>query len=148
MDLPVCVDDPIEAALRADVQATIRQHRHDLPRWQCRKCGLAAGEQDPLALLLAWPVRDKAWRSVTAIMSVPITCKGLAPSLQGAQADADLAAGMHQTHARGIGLADQLDRLAALSGTGQPSSSSKQKVSYSICITSNSAISVMAFSLR
>ena len=74
--------------------------------------------------------------------------EGLAPALEGAQADADLAAGVDQARTSGMGLVDQLDRLAAERGTSQPSASSEQKASHFFRSTSKAAISAMAFSLR
>ena len=45
-------------------------------------------------------------------------------------------------------LADQFDRLAPMSGAGQPSASSEQKASHFFRSTNKAAISAMAFSLR
>ena len=45
-------------------------------------------------------------------------------------------------------LSDQLDRLLALGGTGQPSASSEQTASHFFRSTSKAAIFAMAFSLR
>jgi hypothetical protein len=81
-------------------------------------------------------------------VTTAITDQGLAPALEGAQADADLAAGAEQACTTGMGLADQLDRLAPVSGAGQPSASSEQKASHFFRSTSKAAISAMAFSLR
>jgi len=49
-----------------------------------------------LALLLAQPVRDQAGSTFTAIVAITITCKGLPPPFERAQADADLSAGADQ----------------------------------------------------
>jgi hypothetical protein len=46
-----------------------------------------------LAFLFAQLVRDQAWTAFTAIVTTAITDQGLPPALEGAQADADLAAG-------------------------------------------------------
>jgi hypothetical protein len=51
MHLAVGMEHPVEAALRTDVKATIRQRRHDLFRRECCEFRLVAGEQDSLALL-------------------------------------------------------------------------------------------------
>lgn len=91
---------------------------------------------------------NMAGAALPAILTVPITKKALAPSLEGAQTDADLAAGADQACTSGMGLADQLDRLAPVSGAGQPSASSEQKASHFFRSTSKAAISAMAFSLR
>jgi hypothetical protein len=109
---------------------------------------LIAGEQDPLALLGREAMGNMAGAALPAILTVPITKKALAPSLEGAQADADLAASAEQACTSGMGLADQLDRLAPVSGAGQPSASSEQKASHFFRSTSKAAISAMAFSLR
>jgi hypothetical protein len=45
-----------------------------------------------------------------------------------------------------MGFTDQLDRLAQVSGTAQPSASSEQKASHFFCSTSNAEISAMAYS--
>jgi len=52
-------------------------------------------------------------------VTTAITDQGLPPALEGAQTDADLAAGAEQACTRGMSLADQLDRLAPVSGAGQ-----------------------------
>ena len=52
-------------------------------------------------------------------MTTAITDQGLPPALEGAQTDADLAAGAEQACTSGMGLTDQLDRLAPVSGAGQ-----------------------------
>ena len=86
--------------------------------------------------------------SFTAVLTIPITNKGLSPALERAQADADLSAGAYQASASIIRLADQLDHLPPVRGAGQPSASSEQKASHFFRNTSNAAISAMAFSLR
>ena len=53
MGLAMSVEHPVEGALLADIQATIRQQRHDLPWGQGGELLFVAGQQDPLALLLA-----------------------------------------------------------------------------------------------
>ncbi len=79
---------------------------------------MVAGEQDALEHLIAQFVRDQAWAALTAIVSVPyLEC--VAPALEGAQADADLTAGVEQARIRGMGLVDQLDRLAPVRDTSQ-----------------------------
>jgi len=68
--------------------------------------------------------------------------------LKGSQADADLAAGADQACANGMGLTDQLERLAPVSGSGQPSASSEQKASHFFRSTNKAGISVIAVSFR
>jgi hypothetical protein len=57
MGLTMVMEHPVEAALRADVEAPIGQDRNDLPRRQGGEFRLVAGEQDPLALFLREAVR-------------------------------------------------------------------------------------------
>ena len=73
---------------------------------------MIAGEQNPLTFLGREAMGNMAAAALTAILTVPITQKALAPALEGAQADADLAAGADQARTSGMGLADQLDRIA------------------------------------
>jgi len=40
---------------------------HDLTQWQCREFGLVAGEQDPLALLVAQATEHQAMAALAAI---------------------------------------------------------------------------------
>ena len=68
--LPMGMEHPIEAALRADIEALIGQDRNDLPRRQGGEFRLVAGEQDPLALLLRKAVRHQAGTAFTAIQAV------------------------------------------------------------------------------
>ena len=128
--LPCLVQHPIETALGTDIQPLISQGRHDLPQWQRCEFRLVAGEQNPLALLLAQAESDMAGAAFTAILAVPIITKGLPPAFEGAQADADLTAGTHQVGASSIRLADQLDHLPPVRAVRQPSASSEQKASH------------------
>ena len=66
----------------------------------------------------------------------------------GAQADADLTAGADQARTSGMGLVDQLDRLAPERGTSQPSASSEQKASHFFRSINKAAAFANAFSLR
>ena len=91
---------------------------------------------------------NMAGAALPTILTVPITKKALAPSLEGAQADADLAASADQACTSGMGLADQLDRLAPVSGAGQPSASSEQKASHFFRSINKATASANAFSLR
>lgn len=67
MGLPVCVEHPVDAALGADKQPTIGQHRRDLACRLGRELGFVAVEQDPLALLLAQALRYQALAPFAAI---------------------------------------------------------------------------------
>jgi hypothetical protein len=56
-------------------------------------------------------MRDQAWTAFTTIVTTAITDQDLPPALEGAQADADLAAGTDQACGSSMRLAEQLDRL-------------------------------------
>ncbi len=75
-------------------------------------------------------MRDQAWAAFAVIVNTAITDQGFPPALEGAQADADLTSGTDQAFTSGIGLADQLDRLAPVTSAGQSSASSEQKASH------------------
>jgi len=68
MVLPVSVEQTLEAALRKVRQAAVRKDRRDLLRWQRREFGLVAGEQYPLAILLAKTVRNMTLPALAAIL--------------------------------------------------------------------------------
>jgi hypothetical protein len=101
-----------------------------------------------LELLLAQLVREQAVTAFATIVTTPITEQGLSPALKDAQADVDLFAGTDQACTRDMGVADQLDRIAPVCGTGQPSTPSDQKAYHFFRSTSKAAISFMVFSLR
>jgi hypothetical protein len=61
------------------VWATIRQHRHDLPRWQRREFGLVAGEQDPLAFFFAQVLSRMAVAAPVPVHTIAGTSKLPAP---------------------------------------------------------------------
>ena len=71
MGLSMVMEQAIEAALRTDVQATIRKNRHDLPRRQRRELALVAGEQDPLAHLHAEAMGHQAVAAFRPSMPSP-----------------------------------------------------------------------------
>jgi hypothetical protein len=79
------MEHPVEAPLRTDIEALIRQDRHDLPRGQRREFGLVAGEQDPLPLFFCEAMGNHPMAAFTAIHAVPITSELPLPALQGAQ---------------------------------------------------------------
>jgi hypothetical protein len=76
------MQNPVEAALRADVDTTIGQNRHDLPGWQRRKFRLVAGQQNPLAFLLTEAVSHVAVAALAAIDAITVTSELAAPALQ------------------------------------------------------------------
>jgi len=87
---------PVEAALRADIQASISQDWHDLPRWLGGLFRLIAGEQDSLTFLVAQAMRHPAVAAFTAIAAVPNTGELSPPALQGGEPHAQ-----HSRHLTG-----------------------------------------------
>ena len=102
MHLSVVVEHPVEAAFRDDIQPLIGKGWHDLLWWQCGVLLLVAGQRDALALLIAQLVREQAWTAFTTIVTKAITEHGLPPAIEGAQADANLAAGADQSRTSGM----------------------------------------------
>jgi hypothetical protein len=120
------VENPVEAALRADMKALVGQDGHDLPRWLGGAFRLVAGEHAPLALHVRETVRNKAVAAITAIQAVPITCELPPPALQGGQTDTQQPgepAGPCTGYHSGI---EDLQRFAPIRGKGQSPSSSPQ----------------------
>ena len=66
--------------------------------------GLIAGEQNPLTFLGREAMGNIAAAALTSILTFPTTQKALVPALEGAQADADLAAGADQARTSGMSL--------------------------------------------
>jgi hypothetical protein len=79
------VQDPVKAALRTNKQSPISQHRHDLARRQCCKLQLIAGQQDPLAFLVACAMSHVSLAAFSAIGAFPSACKLPPPALQGGE---------------------------------------------------------------
>ena len=142
------VEHPVEAALRADIQPLIGKGWTDLTWRQCGLLELVADQQDSLTLFLAQPVQNTAWNAFATIVTNAITDHSLPPALEGAQADIDIGAGADQANTSSMRLTDQLDRLAPVSGAGQPSPSPEQKNTHLFRSTSKDAISAMTLSLR
>jgi hypothetical protein len=82
VNLPVGVEHPVEAALGTDVKAPIRQHRHNLTWRQRRKFRFVAGQQDPLAFLLAEAVSHVEVAALATVDAITVTSKLTAPALQ------------------------------------------------------------------
>ena len=82
------VQHPVEVAFRTNKQSPISQHRHDLARRQCGKLRLVAGQQDPLALLVAKAVRNVTVAAFSVIGAIPSTCELSPPALQGGEPNA------------------------------------------------------------
>jgi len=80
--LTMGMEHPVETALRADVDAPIRQGRHDLSGRQSGEFRLVAGKKDSLALLVREAVRNQTVAAFTAIQSVPITRELTPPTLE------------------------------------------------------------------
>ncbi len=120
------MEHPIEAALRADVEAPIGQNGNDLPGRLSGEFRLVAGEQNPLTLLVREAMRHVAWTAFTAIQAVPITGELTPSELQGRQTQAqqlvELAGPCASFHA-GI---ETFQGLASILGRGQSASSSPQ----------------------
>jgi len=91
---------------------------------------------------------NMAAAAVTAILTAVITQNAVAPALKGAQADADLTAGVDQARTSGMGLVDQLDRIAPVRGTSKPSASSEKKASHFFRSNNKAVASANAFCLR
>jgi hypothetical protein len=126
MGLAMGMEHPVEAALRADMEALVRQGWHDLPRRQCCEFRLVAGEQDPLALLVAEAVRNKAVAAFAAVQAVPITRKLPPPALQGAESDPKQSGHLTGPCPGGHGAIENLQGLAAITGRRQSPASSPQ----------------------
>ncbi len=126
MGLAMVVQYAVEAALGTDIQASISQDRHDLPRRQRREFGLVAGEQDPLTLLIREAVRDQAVAAFTAIQAVPIIRKLTSPALQGGEPHAQQICHFLSPSTGRYGGIKDLQRLTAILRCGQSPSSSPQ----------------------
>ncbi len=126
MGLPMGMENAVKAALRADIDAPIRQDRHDLPRWQRGEFRLVAREQDPLALLVREAVRHLARATFTAVQAVPITRELTPPALQRGEPHAQQSRHLTGPCPGGHGAIEDLQRLAAIGRRGQSPASSPQ----------------------
>lgn len=148
VDLPMGVQHPIKAAFRTDIQPAIGQNGHDLSRRQRREFGLIAGEQDPLAFLLAEAVGHMAAAALATIHTVPITRKLAVPTLQRGEANTQQQGQLSGTSTSGNPLIHDLESLLAVFGRGHSSASSPQKAWIFFAANSSAAASASAFSLR
>ena len=73
---------PVEAGLGTDIEAPIRQNRHDLTWLQCDEFRLVADEWDPLAFLIAEAVRHMAVAGLTPIHAAIVSSELPAPTLR------------------------------------------------------------------
>lgn len=70
MGLSMGVQHPVKAALRTDIQAPVRQDRHDLSWRQRGEFRLVAGQQDPLAFFFAETVSDVAMAALAPVHTI------------------------------------------------------------------------------
>ena len=75
MGLDMVLQDPVKAAFRTNKQSPISQDRHDLPRRQRGVLRLLAGQQDPLAFLVAEAVGHVTLAAFSAISAISSACK-------------------------------------------------------------------------
>ncbi len=83
--LAMGTQDPIKAAIRTDVEPAMRKYRHNLSRWQRRKFGFVAGQQDPLVIFLAEAMDDVPGTAFAEIDAITVTSELAAPALQRGQ---------------------------------------------------------------
>lgn len=76
------VKDALAAAPRTAIQATIREHSHDLAKWQRGEFCLVASEQDPLAFFLAEAVSNVAIAALAPVRTISDTSELPTPALQ------------------------------------------------------------------
>ncbi len=88
MGLSVGVQPPVEAALRTEIQAPVRQERYDLPPRQRGEFGLVSGQQNPLAFLFAETVSGVAVAALATVPTITGTSEPPAPALQCGEPDA------------------------------------------------------------
>ena len=123
--LAMGMQNPIKAALRTDVEPAIRQHRHDLSRWQRRKFGFVAGQQDPLAFFLAEAVSDMAVAAFAAIDAITVTSELAAPALQRGEPHAQQQRQLMGSGTVSNALIQDLQSLLAINRRRQSSPSSR-----------------------
>ena len=127
MGLAVGVQHPVEAALRTDIQAPVRQHRHDLPGRKRREFRLVAGEQDSLAFLLTEAVSDLAVAALAAIDAITVTRELTAPALQRGEPYPKQQGQLTGPGTIGDALVEDAQGLPAVARRRQSSPSSPQK---------------------
>jgi hypothetical protein len=121
------MQNPVEAALRTDVQAPVGQNRHDLPWWQRRKFRLVADQQDPLTFFLAEAMRHMAVAALAAIDAITVTSELAAPALQRRQTHAQQQRQLMGPGAVSDALIEDLQSLLTINRRRQSSPSSPQK---------------------
>ena len=121
------MQNPVEAALRTDVEPAIRQYGHDLPWWQRRKFRLVAGQQDALAFFLTEAMSHVAVAALATIDTITVTSELPAPALQRRQTHAQQQRQLTGTGAVSDALIKDLQSLLAINRGRQSSPSSPQK---------------------
>src|SRR4051812_9756578 len=144
--LTVGSQDAVEAGLRGEVAALVRQAGHDLAGRQALEGLAVAGVQHGLAFRLGQRVagcRPSSRRAAILGRAVP----GL-PAPTGAGVDPELCAGLGAARAGRLGLLDQRDGALAIWGADHASSRSPQIAAAFFRSISSAAASTRAFSLR
>ncbi len=106
------------------MQATIREHRHNLARWQRRKFRFVAGQQDPLAFFFAEAVGHMAMAAFAAVQAVPIAYELPPPALQRRQPNTEQQSQLTGSLTIGHALLEDLQGLPAVDRRRQSSASS------------------------
>jgi len=114
MGLAMGMKDPVEAALRTDILASIGKDWHDLARRQGRELGLVSGQQNSLALFFREAMRDQAMAAFTTVQSVPINRELPPPVLQRGQTHAQQCG--HLSGLRWTGFSGQAPSLTSEAG--------------------------------
>lgn len=115
MVLAAFAQDPLGAGIRGDLDALVRQPRHDLAGWQAGKFGRIAGCHDQVALLFAQFVCGLGTLGEGAAIVADCTQRPR-PALQGACVQADFGTGGGPTRACRHGPVDQGNNLLAIRG--------------------------------
>jgi hypothetical protein len=127
VNLTVSVQHPVKAAFRTDIKPAIGQDRHDLAWRQRCKFKFVAGEQDPLAFLLAETVSHVPAAALAAVDAITVTNKLTAPTLQRGEPHAEQQGQFTRSGTIGHALVEDLQGLPAIVRRGQSSPSSPQK---------------------
>lgn len=122
------VQHPVEAALRTERQAQVRQDRHVLPRPQRGNFEHVAGQQDSLAFLFAEAVGHVAVAVFKAVDAIIFTSELTPPLLQRPDAYVEQPCQIAGPSTICHSLVKYLQGLLAVVRRGQSSPSSSQKV--------------------
>jgi hypothetical protein len=88
MGLSVGMQHPVEAALRTEIQAPVRQDLYDLAPRQRGEFGLVSGQQNSLALLFAETVSGMEVAALATVPTITGTSELPATALQCGEPDA------------------------------------------------------------